>query len=344
MTEKELKTAVKSPCGGFFFFGEEDYLKEYYEKEIRKAVICDEGLAPFNEVIFDDETFSVPSLADALASPPMMADKRLVRVHLSSYNSLSDGDKKELLELYGEVKASPDTVLVISISPGGFDAGTEKRPTAAFKAIRDRLNAVDFPLQSEAKLVSWLSRHMAQSSLASSPEVLSQMISLCGRNMFRLGSEAEKVASYALSKGMNTVTEDVVRRVVTVTPEEDAFRLANSVLAGDRGSALDCLRNAKGRGENPIKLLASVSAVFCDMAAIAHLASGGADKYAIASALKIHEYRVGLYMKACAGIRPEALDRTVAMCAEADVKMKTSSSGYIPLERLICAALTAERK
>ncbi|MCQ2456845.1 MAG: hypothetical protein MJ096_05760 [Clostridia bacterium] len=142
---------------------------------------------------------------------------------------------------------------------------------------------------------------------------------------------------------MISVSEDAVREVVTVTPEEDAFRLANSVLAGDRASALDCLRNAKGRGESPIKLLASVSAVFCDMAAIAHLAAGGADKYAIASALKIHEYRVGLYMKACSGIRPEALDRTVAMCAEADVKMKTSSSGYIPLERLICAALTGGR-
>ena len=342
MTEKELRASVKSPTGGYFFFGEEDYLKEHYEKEIRKAVIIDEGLAPFNETVFDDETFSPAALSDALASPPMMADKRLVRVRLSSYNSLSDGDKKELLELYGVIKASPDTVLVVSVAPGGFDAGTEKKPTAAFKAIREKLNAVDFPLQSEAKLVSWLSRHMAQSSLAASPEVLSLMISLCGRNMFRLGGEAEKVASYALSKGMNSVTEDAVREVVT--PEEDAFRLANSVLAGDRASALDCLRNAKGRGENPIKLLASVSAVFCDMAAIAHLAAGGADKYAIASALKIHEYRVGLYMKACSGIRPEALDRTVAMCAEADVKMKTSSSGYIPLERLICAALTEGRK
>ena len=33
----------------------------------------------------------------------------------------------------------------------------------------------------------------------------------------------------------------------------------------------------------------------------------------------------------------EALDRAVAMCAEADAKMKSSPLGYIPLERLICS-------
>ena len=54
MTEKELKDSVKAPAGGYFFYGEEDYLKEHYISIIRRAVITDESVAEFNEFSFDD--------------------------------------------------------------------------------------------------------------------------------------------------------------------------------------------------------------------------------------------------------------------------------------------------
>ena len=335
MTEKELKESIKAPEGGYFFYGDEDYLKEHYLKLIRRAVITDESVAEFNEICLDDESYSSAALEDALAALPLMSEKKLVTVKLSSYDSLSEKEKKATIELLSSLPA--DTVLVISVAAGGFDSGSEKRPSAAMKALSPVIKCVCFPLGQEPKLVRWLARHFAERGVASDEASLRLMISLCGRSMHRLALEAEKVACRALASGMNAVSVPLVESTVTVTVEEDAFRLANSVLEGNTSAALDCIARAKRRNESPVKLLASVTATFCDLATIAHLAADGADKKEISLTLKMHEYRVGLYMKASAGVPCEALDRAVAMCAEADAKMKSSPLGYIPLERLICS-------
>ena len=335
MTEKELKDSLKDPTGGYFFYGDEDYLKEYYLTQIRRAVITDESMADFNLISLDDETFSPASLSDALASPPLMSEKKLITVKLSSYNAISDKDKKEILDALSDIPS--DTVVVFSISPDGFDAGTEKKPSAAFKALSGLLNVVDFPLGTEPKLVRWLARHFSQREVASDEASLRLMISLCGRSMHRLSGEAEKVASRVLSLGMNAVTPHMIETTVTITPEEEAFRLSNSILEGNTEAALDTLSRAKRRNESPIKMLAAVTAVFSDLAIIANLAAEGLERKEIASALKIHEYKVGIYLKASAGVPLETLNEAVSKCADADAQMKSSQHGYIPLERLICS-------
>ena len=264
-----------------------------------------------------------------------MSDKKLIKIKLSSFDAVPEREKKALYEILSSLPE--DTVLVLSIAAGGFDSGTEKKPSAAMKALSSVMSCVAFPLGQEAKLVRWLYRHFAERGVASDEVSLRHMISLCGRSMHRLALEAEKVASRALSSGMSAISVPLVESTVTVTVEEDAFRLANSVLEGNTAAALDCIGRAKRRNENPVKLLASVTATFCDLAAIAHLAAEGADKKEISLALKIHEYRVGLYMRAASRVSLDVLDDAVAMCAEADAKMKSMSLGYVPLERLICS-------
>ena len=343
MTEKELKDSIACPVGGYFFYGDEDYLKEHYTARIREAVIADEELAPFNEFTFDDLTFSPAALEDAISSPPMMTDKKLIRVSLSSYLSVSEKDRERLLELYADLAEYEDTVLVISIAPGGFDGGTEKKPSGELNKISRHMKAVDFPLGQEAKLVRWLGRHFARSGLAADEGALRSMISLCGRSMHRLALEAEKVSARALSMGLGAVDARLVSATVTVTPEEQAFKMVNSILAGDTAGALESLGASKRRNESEVKVLAGITKTFIDLSRVAHMAEEGADRKAIGAYLK-SDYRAKLYINACAGIDPERIDKAVTMCAETDVKLKSASLGYIPLERLICAAGALCRK
>ena len=337
MTERELKTAAKSPSGGYFFCGEEDYLKEHYTSVIRRTVIADESIAVFNEVILGDDDFTADALLSAIAAPPLMSEQKLVRVRLTSYKAIPERERSALDKVYASLGEYPGAVLVISVAPGGFDPGTERRPSTAFKAISKHLSAVDFPLQSEAKLAQWLTRHFSGASLGTESEAAHLMVALCGRSMHRLRGEADKLIAAAKSSGVGTVSAALVGEIVSHSPEEDAFMLANSILGGDRAAALTCLSRAKRRGENPVRLLASVTSSFCDMATVAHLAAEGADRRAISETMKMHEYRVGLYMKAVSGVSADALDRAGSMCAEADMKRKTTPLGYIPLERLICS-------
>ena len=99
MTEKELKDSVKAPEGTYFFYGEEDYLKDHYIKQIRRAVITDESLADFNEFVFDDMSFSLAAFEDAPTALPLMTDKKLVVVKLSEYSKAEEEDADRLYEL-----------------------------------------------------------------------------------------------------------------------------------------------------------------------------------------------------------------------------------------------------
>lgn len=335
MTEKELKASVKAPTGGYFLYGDEDYLKEHYAAAIRRAVITDEAFADFNEIVLNDENFSAAALEDAVSRVPMMAEKKLIRVSLTSYDALPEREKKVLAEIFASLP--DDTVLTFVVAPGGFDAGTAKRPSAAYRALSSVIAVTELPLCAPLPLMRWLARHFAEHGLSADEASLSRMIDLCGRSMHRLSLEAEKVAARACGAGLSAVSVRLVESTVSRTEEEDAFRLANSILDDATETSLDSLRMAKDRSESPIRLLAAVTAVFCDMAAVAHLVEEGATRREIASATKMHEYRVGLYMKAVAGIACEKLDAAVSMCADADAQMKSSPLGYVILERLICS-------
>lgn len=351
MTEKELKDSVRSPEGAYFFFGDEDYLKEFYIKAIRRAVILDESVADFNVVTLHDDTFTPAALEDALASPPLMSEKKLVLVKLSAFSFGSEkkekkdgGDtkekkeNKELKEITRLISEVPsDTVLVFSVSPDGFDAGTEKRPTSVMKAVSSVAKTVNFPLSQEPKLVRWLARHFSERGVASDEASLRYMIKLCGRSMHRLSAEAEKVASRALASGIPAVSLSLIDSTVTVTPEEEAFRLTNSILKGDTEGALETLCRAKKRKEDPIKLLASVTSLLCNLSSVAHMMEEGLDLREMTDALKIHEYQVKLAMGTASRVSADAIDEAFAMCVEAEKKMKSMSLGYVPLERLICS-------
>ena len=57
----------------------------------------------------------------------------------------------------------------------------------------------------------------------------------------------------------------------------------------------------------------------------------------IAAALKLHEFKVGLYRKSLSRMRPGALRNALDACTVADRTLKLSPQGYTALERLICS-------
>jgi DNA polymerase-3 subunit delta len=104
-----------------------------------------------------------------------------------------------------------------------------------------------------------------------------------------------------------------------------------------RADALDILTDLKLRRVEPLYVLSEVSRVVCDLMAIRTMADGGRTAAEIASALKMHEYRVGLYLKQARKTDPEILRNAVTACQAADHALKRSAGdGYGAIERVIC--------
>jgi len=336
MTETELKNEIKKGAlsGIYFFCGEEDYMKNHYAEEIRRTVITDDSLAAFNCFLFSDDNAGYGAITDAVLAPAMMTDRKLVDVSLTSGDLFRD--KNALTRLLETAAESPDTVLLIRMSADSFDAGTAKKPSAAFRLISKYANCVNFEYQGESRLVKWLERHAAEYGVELAQSEALSVIRRAGRSMYRLQGEIRKAAEYTAAHGMPRITEEVIDAVVTKTDDEDAFRLANCILAGDKRGALLCLDEKIRRKEEPILVLSQITRTFCDLACAARFTADGRNAADFAKSMKIHSYRAELYCRAVRGIPPAVFDDAVAACAEADRLIKTSGLGYIAIERLIC--------
>ena len=339
MTETELRSVIKSgPRGGFLFWGDEDYLKKHYLAQIREAVMaeCPPGLEMLNRLTLTLEDGDYAALASAILAPPMMAPAKIVEVTPPSLDAIREKDRKNFLAALGELAGAPDTVLVVCAPRGTLDTGTPKRPTAYFKNLSAVLTPVEFPLQTGVRLRRWVERHFADAGLSAPEETITALLARCPADMTGLAGEIDKLIAYELAHERTVVPSEDVPLVTSPGIREDAFALANAVLAGDRTAALAALDVYRKRKEEPIAVMASLSRVMCDLLTVASMAEGGMEKADIARALKMHEYKASLYIRSAASFGIPRLTAAVRRCREADRLMKSASMDYIPLERFVC--------
>jgi len=334
MTYTELlKQSV--PAGGYLFYGDEDYLKQHTLARIREVLFPDPAFADFNCRSFTGESYTPGALGEAILSPAMMSPKKLVEVALPDGDGMKEKERTALAETLALLEKTGDTVLVLTFPAGMLDPGTVKRPSALFKALTKYLEPIAFPLQPDARLLQWAGRHLADYGVQLSPAVGQQILETCGRSMMRLSGELAKAGAYAAAHGIPVLTPEIVRDVMTPTPEDDAFRLANCILAGDKVGAYGCLSDKIRRREDPILLLAQITRVYMDLTAAAVFREDGRDKRDFAAAMKLHEYKAGLYYKAAESAPPQAFEAALEKCLEADRLLKSSPLGYEVIERLV---------
>lgn len=324
------------PAGGYLFYGEEDYLKSHTAAQIRQILFPDEAFADFNRRTFTGETYTPADLTEAILSPAMMVEKKLIEVTLPDGDKLKEKERTALLESLEHLRETDDTVLLLTFPADTFDTGTPKKPASFFKNLTKILTPIEFPLQTDARLLRWAQRHLADYGVNLSPAVGQQVLATCGRSMMRLSGELAKAGAYAAAHGMTELTMEAALQVVTPTDEDDAFRLANCLLEGNKTAAYQCLAVKIRRKEDPILLLSQVTRVYMDLAAAAVFREEGRDKREFAQIMKMHEYKAGLYYKAASSASAEYFESALDACLNADMALKSSAvNGYELLERLV---------
>ena len=331
---KELKGGL---VGGFLFFGDEDYMKSFALRAAREAICPDETFGVFNDIRIDALDYSASALLDALIPPPMMTDKKIVTVSGLNINSLRQSEVNDLCEALGELQKYDYNLLIISVPAGQIEEGMiPKKPSAIITRLAEFLTPVYFEPISGARLTSWVSKHLQHNGVSASAAVCSEIVSYCGRSMYSLSAETEKLAYYVLQNGRQEVTLEDVRRVAIAEISTDTFALANAIVSGRSDEALKALSVLKFRRVDPVMVMGEVSAIVCDMVRIKALFSGGNSPAAIASQFKISEYKVKLYVSGVRDVSEQKLCRVLDLCSEADLALKHSASDYSAIEKFIC--------
>lgn len=333
--KKELKA---SPRAGYLFFGEEDYLKSYALRAAEETLCGDPTFSFFNVMKLDALDFTPAKLIDALMPMPMMADRKLVILSGLNFTTMRGGELDNLCEALTALQEYDYNTLIVTAASDCFDAGyLPKSPSATLKKLSEHLMPVWFERCTPSRLSAWVQKHFAHNGVNVSPQFCTLMIDYCGRGMFQLASEIDKLSYYVLAHGRDIANESDLRLVCTPVTEYDAFAFTNAIMSGKQETALAILADYKFRRVEPVIILSEVSRVFCEMEGVRAMSADGATAQEISTVLKLHEYKVGLYQKSLGQISEQRFLRALDSCMAADEALKLSPQGYTALERLICS-------
>ena len=331
---KQLK---KGLCGAYLFFGEEDYLKSFLLKSARDAVCSDPTLAIFNDIQIDPLDYSPETLVNALMPLPMMEEKKIVTINGLSISAMKSYELDAFIEAVSSIEEYDYNILIISVAAENIDEGNlPKSPSKTLLALSKVLTPVHFDAVTGARLTDWVGKHFIHHGANASREVCELLIEKCGKSMFSLSKETEKLAFYALQHGRQQITPDDIENVACSVMTSDAYALANAILDGRYPDALDALSVMKFKRVEPVIVFSEVCRVIYDLFMIKILQEEGLPVSEIARTIKAKEYKVKIYAATCANKSRASFERAIRLCSEADIALKRHSQGYAAIERLIC--------
>ena len=337
--KKELKSSLRR---GYLFFGEEDYLKSFAIRSAEETLCPDATFSFFNVIKLDALDFSPAKLLDALMPMPMMADRKLVTLSGLNLSTMRANELDELCEGLAALEEYDYNTLIVTVASDCLDPGyLPNKPSATLKKLAEYLTPVQFDRCTPSRLNSWVQKHFAHNGVQADPAFCSKMIDYCGRGMFQLAAEIDKLSFYERFHGRDTVSEEDLRLVCTPLVEYDVFAFVNAIMEGNQDAALAILADYKFRRIDPIIILADMTRVFCDMESLRAMQADGVPFQEIAAYFKkhfkYHEYKVGLYQKSLRQTSERRLRRAIDACAAADQSLKRSPQGYTAIEKLICS-------
>ena len=333
-----LKANLKSGnlSGVYLFSGEEDYLIRYYLKALREKVVGDEAFAVFNNPVYDGEEIDFAAIIEAVKSPPMMSDYKLIEWRHADFTRLKEGELESLEELISACEEYGYSIVAFTAVEDGVDFGTAKKPSAFIKRFDKSMNILRFEKSTENQLYAWLKKHFDSRGVTVTLDTVKALVFRSGRSMDVLVGEVEKLCALALSRGKNTVTPEDVNEVASSTPECDTFALSNAILDRNRHRAYLALEEMKLRRVDHAVIMGMIARTFDDLTAVSHLLDEGLGATEIEEVLGMNKYKLKMYITAAKRYGTERLSEIISDLAIADAGSKYGGvTGYCAVELFI---------
>lgn len=242
MNEREFfeQTNRRALHGAYLLEGDEELTKQ--QAIDRVVALLDAGMQELNL-----KRLKAPDadlLCDALRSVPVFDALCVTVVTDFSDDAVYEAlEKKRLLDM---LFTAPDSVLLFVRRGTGRDS-------AFSKLMKGKDRYVLFDTLDTDRAMRLCTRVCAQRTVRlDRPEAL-QLVNMVGTDAYRLTNELGKLCDYVGSGG--TVTDAVLKTVVTPSVEYRVFAMLDALLSGNKKAAMRMLTDAMKSGqENPLRV------------------------------------------------------------------------------------------
>jgi DNA polymerase-3 subunit delta len=231
----------------FFFHGEEEYLRE---EAVSRAVAAylDEGTRDFNFDQLRGPETQADALASLLATPPMMAEWRVVVLREAQ------GLSPKAREVVEAAAASPEPGLALVVT-ATIPSGSKAK---FYTELAKRALSVEFPALDQADAPGWvMEQARAAHRLEMDPDAARALVAGIGSDLGTLSAELKKLASFVQDR--TAVTLDDVRAVGGTLPRVDRWAWLDLVVERRFAEAVADLPVLLEQGENGVGLVIAIT-------------------------------------------------------------------------------------
>lgn len=332
--EEDLKRQIKdrqmNNC--YLFFGEEEYLKQFYIKKI-----CSKFVLPGSETFslrkFDGKENTLDDVFEGAQSMPFMSDYCVCVAHDFTLDSLNSEQKEKLTDFLDN---QPDTSITIFWMDSVELSVKNSKHKWAIDNFTKKAAAVDFRKYTRSGLCKTLIGYAAKQGCKMSDSAANYLIDLSGDSLNVLFNETQKAASFA-GQG-NEITKSHIDEIAVRSLEARVYDLSKFILNGNPRSALELLHTLMQGKAEPIDIFAVILMSFVDIYRAKTSLSGGesANYAARFFDYRNKEFRLTNGAKFGARLSDAQIRECFDCFSEGDRLLKsTSQNGEMVLERLI---------
>lgn len=313
---KAMDWRKASPAPIVFVSGPEEYLAGRAIREIREQLRKQDAALEVHEI--DAADYSAGTLIN-ITSPSLFAEPRLVIIR--GFEKCSD----DLITDGIDYLANPtdDTTVILRHN------GSSVRGKKLVEAIRDTELAAEIScadLKKDAERQAFVLGEFAHASRKIAPGAVRALLDAFADDTAELAAACNQL----LLDSADSITEEIVDRYYGGRVETNAFKVADSALAGRSGEAIALLRHALATGADPVPLVAAISMKIRQMAKIY------GNRSASAANLGMAPWQLDRARKDLAGWSDDGLAATIQALATADAAAKGAERDPVySLEKLV---------
>lgn len=250
-----LLTRLRKPGGGVFFLsGDEEFLREQAVDAVVTAHL-DAATRDFNLDQVRGGEVAAEQLASLLATPPMMAEFRVVVIR--DAQGLSNRGR----EIVETLLPAPPAGLALVLS-AAIPAGSSAR---FYHDLRRHAAHFDFPLLDPSEAPGWIIEQATTLyEVLVEPDAARLLVSHVGSDLRSLGGELDKLASYVGSR--QRVTPADVQAVTQAVPRVDRWAWLDLVAERRWAKAQRELAGLLDAGESGVTLVGAMGTLLLRLA------------------------------------------------------------------------------
>jgi len=269
----------------YVFYGEEEYLKDFYINALKKSVLGEEG---FNYFRVDGKPVE-SELKDLCEELPMFGDKKVIVVRNSG---LFKGTKKKDVEESQEDQTEVSSFDFLANLPEYccliFRESEADKRTKLYKFAQKNGIVFESARQKADIIIKVLQKRARIDQRDITPSAINLMINGMGNDITQLLGELEKLILFTTDGQM--ITEKHVSEVCELSPQSKIFDLTDAISEGNREKALKMLEALLSSREPSQLILVMIGRQFLQLYNVKQMQEMGTPQNEINEKLGVPEF------------------------------------------------------